>query len=185
MSPDFNAAIGSPRRRTAAERRRHARQSFSADAEIVEVVSGTRLRMTARVADLSMGGCYLDTINPFAPGALAHLRIHSRNTDLLCVATVKSCQPGMGMGLAFEGLTKANSDLLKAWLDDSSSTATEDVEAEDMLKAGQAIIVPEISVSGGLQSHHDALSIRLAKLLHTKGVLNDTEIVRLLGKDIL
>src|SRR5580698_3807834 len=88
-----------PRRSGAAERRRDARQDFSADAEVVEEVSGTRLYMNARVEDLSLGGCYLDTINPFAPETRAYLRINYRNMRFVCLATVKSAQLGMGMGL--------------------------------------------------------------------------------------
>ena len=76
MSNNINTNTATPKRPVIVEQRRSVRHSFSAAAEVVEVVSGTRLRMNARVADLSLGGCYLDTINPFAPETRAHLRIN-------------------------------------------------------------------------------------------------------------
>jgi len=52
---------------TSGDRRRATRYSFSATAEVLEIASGTRV--SARAADLSMNGCYLDTLNPFAVGS--------------------------------------------------------------------------------------------------------------------
>jgi hypothetical protein len=182
-----------PKRPAAAERRRNPRHNFSADAEVVEVVSGTRLRMTARVADLSIGGCYLDTINPFAPGTRAHLRIRHLGADFTCVATVKSCQPGMGMGLAFEELDRAHSDLLNSWearLAAQVPATPVDLDANDLWQTahpsapacGNAASAFHTKGAAAEQAAHDDFSHRLATLLHRKGVLTDSEMIHLLAK---
>ena len=46
-----------------AERRTSERFPFSAVTEIVDIASSTRI--TARVSDISLTGCYLDVINVF------------------------------------------------------------------------------------------------------------------------
>jgi hypothetical protein len=50
-----------------AEKRRDVRYPVSAAAEIVEARSRTRL--SARAADISLSGCYLDAINLFPVGS--------------------------------------------------------------------------------------------------------------------
>ena len=44
-----------------------------ASAEVTEPSSGTRL--SARVSELGLGGCYIETLNPFPDGTLVQLRI--------------------------------------------------------------------------------------------------------------
>jgi hypothetical protein len=157
----------------AVERRRDPRHSFCADAEVVEVVSGACLRMNARVADLSMGGCYLDTRNPFAPGTRTHVGIRVANSNFACVATVKSSQPGMGMGVAFEPLTQTQTDLLHTWLD-NSLTSTFEFDNE-------RVLAPNNSTHPDANPAPEDLSLRLAKLLLRKGLLDQADLTQLLS----
>jgi hypothetical protein len=158
----------------AVERRRDPRHSFCADAEVVEVVSGACLRMNARVADLSMGGCYLDTRNPFAPGTRTHVGIRAANNNFTCVATVKSSQPGMGMGVAFEPLTQTQTDLLHSWLDKFLTSTFEPDAAQ--------VFVPSNGIRRDADPAPDDLSLRLAKLLLRKGLLAQADLTELLSK---
>jgi len=48
------------------ERREAPRRPFTASAEETDLASGARL--SARVFELSLKGCYLDTLNPFPKG---------------------------------------------------------------------------------------------------------------------
>jgi hypothetical protein len=167
-SPKYLTTNGYP----AVERRRDPRFSFCADAEVVEVVSGACLRMNARVADLSMGGCYLDTRNPFAPGTRTHVGIRVANSNFTCVATVKSSQPGMGMGVAFEPLTQAQTDLLHSWIHNASSNFEFDTERG---------YVPGNSTHPDANPAPEDLSLRLAKLLLRKGLLDQADLSQLLS----
>lgn len=179
--------------RAVAERRQHNRRSFSASAEIVEVVSGARLRLNARVSDLSVGGCYLDTINPFALETKTHLRIRHRDANFTCVATVKSSTPGMGMGLAFEDVNQAHQDLLQSWLDDSAPIVPEHFTVEQTWKDVQPITshradaadAPKTAAAAVPQISNDAFALRLAKLLQMKGLLSDSEMASLLSDNDL
>ncbi len=56
-----------------ADRRGAQRHPFSADAEVTELRSG--LKLSARVSDLSLKGCYIDTLNPYAAGTAVSLRL--------------------------------------------------------------------------------------------------------------
>ena len=185
MSYDFNQATRIPKRPAIAERRRAVRQNFSAAAEVVEVVSGARLRLIARVSDLSTGGCYLDTINPFSPETKTHLRIHHGNVSFTCVAVVKSAQIGMGMGLAFGTLDQARKDILESWPDGSRPSVPAEFSVEETWKDAE----PAASQNGNgdspepSESAKPALSNRLVKVLHEKGLLSDKEVAELLGKD--
>ena len=48
------------------DRRRMPRVPFVASAELLEVDTGTR--MNAQVSELSLHGCYVDTLNPLPKG---------------------------------------------------------------------------------------------------------------------
>ena len=45
------------------ERRQFPRFPFNADVEVVEPQSGAKI--TGRVSDLSLSGCWVDTLSPF------------------------------------------------------------------------------------------------------------------------
>ena len=62
---------------TARERRRSLRFPFTASVEATESTSGTRVM--GRTSDLSLGGCYIDSISPFAVGTIATIRITRGN----------------------------------------------------------------------------------------------------------
>jgi hypothetical protein len=128
--------------------------------------------MNARVADLSMGGCYLDTRNPFAPGTRTHVGIRVANSNFTCVATVKSSQPGVGMGVAFEPLTQTQTDLLHSWLE-NSVTSTFEFDTE-------RVFAPSTSTHPDANPPED-LSLRLAKLLLRKGLLDQADLTQLLS----
>jgi hypothetical protein len=98
----------------AQERRKTPRYSFSASAEAVHLQADTRL--SGRVSDLSRGGCYVDTINPFPVGADVKIRITKANTSLVAEASVLYSTSGMGMGLIFTKIDDERLPVLEQWL---------------------------------------------------------------------
>jgi hypothetical protein len=78
------------------ERREAPRHPFIASAEETDLASGARL--SARVAELSLKGCYLDTLNPFPKGTRIRLVIFHAAATFTALATVIYPQPNMGMG---------------------------------------------------------------------------------------
>src|SRR5580692_5347881 len=81
------------------ERRRNLRFPFTATVEATENIRGTKV--TGRTSDLSLGGCYVDTLNPFSVGTDAKVRIQRENVTFEAQARVIFSANGMGMGLAF------------------------------------------------------------------------------------
>jgi hypothetical protein len=98
----------------AKDRRRVPRFPFVADAEIVEIQSGARLR--GHTSELSLFGCFVDTINPLPSGTKVLVRIFT-STDLFeAPATVVYSQPNLGTGLAFHDVKPHYLPALQKWL---------------------------------------------------------------------
>jgi hypothetical protein len=97
-----------------AERRNTERFPFSAVTEIVDTVSRTRI--TARVSDISLTGCYLDVINVFSPGTRIEINIRHANLHFEATGTVVYSLPGMGMGISFNAIEPSMTSILKRWI---------------------------------------------------------------------
>ena len=96
------------------ERRRHPRFAFTAAALAFEPVSGTRI--DARTADVSLNGCYVDTMVPFPAGSRVSLRLSSDGKSFECDARVVFSQAGMGMGLVFVRYRPEQFQVLQEWI---------------------------------------------------------------------
>lgn len=97
-----------------AKRRSVRRCPLVASAEVTELGSGTLL--SARTAELGLGGCYVDALNPFPEGTLVGLRILRDRGVFETKAKVVYCDPTFGMGLAFTDMTPDQRSLLEDWL---------------------------------------------------------------------
>src|SRR5260370_38500207 len=74
---------------------------------------GGSARILARTADLSLQGCYIDTLNPFPLETRGHLQLTKNDQPLELQARVTVRHMGSGMGLMFEQLTpEQNATLL-------------------------------------------------------------------------
>jgi hypothetical protein len=85
-----------------------------ASAEVTELHSGTRL--SGRTSEIGLGGCYVDTLNPFPEGTLVALRILRDQGVFEAKAKVVYCHPRFGMGLAFTEMIPEQRSLLETWL---------------------------------------------------------------------
>jgi hypothetical protein len=97
-----------------AKRRSVRRCPFVASAEVTELSSGTLL--SGRTSELGLGGCYVDSLNPFPEGTLIGLRILRDQGVFETKAKVVYCDPRFGMGLAFTEMTSEQRSLLETWL---------------------------------------------------------------------
>ncbi len=96
------------------ERRRAPRFTFVAAGEVLDENSGSLLPI--RVSDLSLNGCYLDTINPFPGGTPVHVKIFTESHRFEAPATVVYSHIHLGMGIAFRELDSAHLTVLQNWL---------------------------------------------------------------------
>lgn len=97
-----------------AKKRAVRRCPFVASAEITELSSDTRL--AARTSEIGVGGCYIETLNPFAEGTVVQLRIVRDQGVFETKAKVVYSQGTFGMGLAFIDMAPKQRSLLEDWL---------------------------------------------------------------------
>jgi hypothetical protein len=147
------------------ERRVYPRYSLSADAEIVE--SKSRTKMSARVSDLSRMGCYAEMMSPFPLGSQVKIRIMKNKTPFLAQASVAYCAEGMGMGLKFAALEPAQVLMLEKWIRELSGTSSPDEESSEEDSLGP------VSETSSNEASYVLNEVIIA--LMRKGILTDGE----------
>ena len=80
--------------------------------------------MTGRCSDLSPGGCYVDTLSPFAAGSAVRVRIERELREFEAAAIVSYAHVSMGMGLAFTEIKREHKDVLRSWIANLSGEQT-------------------------------------------------------------
>ena len=101
------------------ERRRSPRYRFVADVEVIEVASDTKLK--ARTSDLSIGGCFLDMLNPSPVGTEIRVTISHASANFVAIGRVAFVVPNMGMGVAFTNVDGNQMEILQRWLESGRS----------------------------------------------------------------
>jgi hypothetical protein len=100
------------------ERRVQTRFPFTASADVYELRSQTRLN--GRCSDLSVGGCYIDTLSPFPVGAVVRVRLVRDSRAFESAAVITYAHTSMGMGLSFTGMKREDQEVLRSWIADLS-----------------------------------------------------------------
>ena len=118
-SPDSPIVMPAPLLEEAAkgdgpERRTQTRFPFTAGAEVYELQ--TKIRITGRCSDLSSGGCYVDTLNPFAVGSEVTIRVKRNSLEFEAAAVITYAHPQMGMGITFTKVTPEHQGVLRSWI---------------------------------------------------------------------
>jgi len=98
-----------PQKSGGRESRGQVRFPFTAAAEIYELHSQTRL--TGRCSDLSSGGCYIDTLSPFAVGTTVRVRLERDLHEFEAAAVVAYAHVSMGMGLTFTEMKRGSRNI--------------------------------------------------------------------------
>jgi PilZ domain len=116
MTRDIQHA--SPKQKDFHQRKQRAvlRCAFVASAEVTELDSGSSTKLSVRTSELGLGGCYIDTLNPFPEGTPVRLRILRDGGAFATTAKVVYTHQGFGMGLAFIEITPSQRSVLENWL---------------------------------------------------------------------
>jgi hypothetical protein len=94
---------------------RHApRYQFVAEAEVTEILSDSHL--IAKTSDLSIGGCFIDTLNPSPEGTDVRVRISHEGATFRTLGRVVFVLPNMGMGVVFRNLVDDQLAILQEWI---------------------------------------------------------------------
>jgi hypothetical protein len=162
---DFSAKPVLRARKTAraegAERRRSERMSLSLAAELIETQAGARI--SGRMSDCCMFGCFVDTINTFPDRTPVRVRVRKSGEIFEAEAVVAYSQMRLGMGLAFTYIPQEGRRMLESWI----------ARGAEQTIHGMSLAAPE--------HEHRALVNqtkrfeKLVRLLSEKGVLNEAE----------
>jgi c-di-GMP-binding flagellar brake protein YcgR len=96
------------------DRRSCARIKLSVPVEIQTDAGGNPMR--GATTDLSLSGCYIETIFPFPIGTNLDLQL-SIETIILIAATVVTCDPQVGNGIRFTRMLPEDREALKVFLE--------------------------------------------------------------------
>jgi PilZ domain len=96
------------------DRRREPRHFFTATIELLEADVEARVR--ARTGDLSLNGCYVDSLNPFPVGSKVKVTVTHNEVSFTAVGTVVHGEQNMGMGISFTKVEPDQKEILLKWL---------------------------------------------------------------------
>ena len=96
------------------DRREYLRVKVSVPVEIQTEAGDAPIR--GATSDLSLSGCYIETIFPFPIGTNLDLQL-SLETTVLIAATVVTCDPQVGNGMRFTKMLPEDREALKAFLE--------------------------------------------------------------------
>lgn len=147
--------------KSSGERRQHPRYPFTGTLEAFEPQSETR--MQGRTADLSEGGCYVDTMSPFPVQTRVRVRITRAQRSFESQATVVYSVAGMGMGLRFDATEAQQLVSLRKWLSELSGETTTETPIEE-----------RAHTRGGLALRDSVLTELIIELMR-KGVLAEAK----------
>ena len=82
----------------------------------------THTRITGRISDIGLGGCYFEVMSPFARGADLQVRITRNEKTFRRVREVLYSTGGMGMGLIFTSIASGAAAVLAAWVGELSGS---------------------------------------------------------------
>jgi hypothetical protein len=96
------------------DRRRSPRYPFVGSIEMREGASEDK--RSARVKELSLNGCYVDTESPYPMGASLEIKLFTETEFFEAQASVIYSQPNQGMGLMFRETKPYYLMVLRKWL---------------------------------------------------------------------
>ena len=96
------------------DRRYAIRYPFAADAEVLDLESGSRSE--GITSDLSLGGCFVCTSKPLAVKPRARVTLKRKGESVEALAMVRIVKPRIGMGLEFIDIESNSNSILARWL---------------------------------------------------------------------
>jgi hypothetical protein len=152
------------------ERRLASRIMFVASVEAEEIANG--ITLSARTSDVSVHGCYLDTLNPFSPGTRIRVHLTKGNETFDSLGVVTYAHQGMGMGVAFMEISPEARAIVQGWISESESG-----RGRPARSSSAQIPAPGIS-----NDSRTTLRVeRLMQILVKKGLLTQEEIRSILS----
>jgi c-di-GMP-binding flagellar brake protein YcgR len=99
ISMDDRIARSQSRASTVRDRRYAIRYPFAADAELLDLESGSRIEGVT--SDISLGGCFICTSKPLTLGTRTRITLKRKEQLVEALAVVRIVKPRIGMGVEF------------------------------------------------------------------------------------
>ena len=96
------------------DRRLTSRNTLVASVKAEDLAGG--ISLSARTCDVSVHGCYLDTINPFSTGTRIRVHLTKGNETFHSLAVVVYVHYGLGMGVAFTEISPSAREMIQRWM---------------------------------------------------------------------
>jgi hypothetical protein len=97
------------------DRRYAIRYPFAADAEVLDLESGTRSEGVT--SDISLGGCFVCTSKPLPLKTRTRVTLERKGERIEALAMVRIVKPRIGMGLEFIDIEASSTTTLNRWLE--------------------------------------------------------------------
>ncbi|HXE90655.1 MAG TPA: PilZ domain-containing protein [Terriglobales bacterium] len=127
--PAAPAAEGPPHgieRRTTGDRRREERRRnprYRASGGVQMYPAGSDVRVWGTLTDISLGGCYVESMSPLPAATEVALELESDSDRLRARAAVRVSHPGCGMGLEFLAMEEEDRRTLQRILERAAAAA--------------------------------------------------------------
>jgi hypothetical protein len=96
------------------ERRKHPRFKVAVPVEVH--AEGSAAPLHCATSDLSLDGCYIESMYPFPAGTCLELKLDASD-KILITAKVVTCDPQFGNGIQFIRMLDADRETLRKFLD--------------------------------------------------------------------
>jgi hypothetical protein len=96
-------------------RRRRARHKIDVNLELRDERTNIPMRVSA--TDISANGCYIESILPLPKGTSLKATVWMGDEKLSTTAIVRTCDPGVGMGIEFMTLSPDEQDRFQKYLE--------------------------------------------------------------------
>ena len=102
------------------DRRYCIRYPFAADAELLDMESGTKAEGVT--SDISMGGAFICTSRPFHSNAPIRITLTRKDQRVEALGVVRIVKPKIGMGIEFIDVESPYHEVLRRWVELLSKT---------------------------------------------------------------
>jgi len=102
-----------------AQKRSVPRNFFVARTVVIEPI--TRAEPSTRTSDISLNGCYLESVDQFLPNTILRIRIEQKGQPVEIQGRVAHVQAGLGTGIAFFEYSAESRLTIESWISTSSS----------------------------------------------------------------
>jgi PilZ domain len=169
------------------ERRRFERHVCRIDAQVT--LAGDPNAMAGKVADISLGGCYIEMFSPMAVGSAVKLILGSKESSLQISGKIRTSHPGIGMGVSFTGMGEEDFEKLQRVVPAGSDVAAakalyiENTVPLDLAGAPPVSVYSGASMAGDLDLPTRVEGLEaIVRLLLRKGIFTRDEIAKELDK---